>query len=207
MAQAQRNTSDRVRSPGEVSSSIKGRATEHDTGIPGVGVDNANTVAAPAAAEDSTNPLQTKPLHRLREIRSQQDISIRSLSRRMNVTASEVRMQEDPHFDLRLSALYQWQQALGVPASELLVEPGEGLSAPIQLRARLLRMMKTIATILDQPQSDRTTHLIANLKNDILEVMPEVEGVDRWHGSSSDRSGDIAAAVLRQIDDAFFLDQ
>ena len=200
MAQAQRNISDRVRSPGEVS--IKGRATEHDAGIPGVGVDNASTVAAPAAAEDSTNPL-----HRLREIRSQQDISIRSLSRRMNVPASEVRMQEDPHFDLRLSALYQWQQALGVPASELLVEPGDGLSAPIQLRARLLRMMKTIATILDQPQSDRTTHLIANLKNDILEVMPEVEGVDRWHGSSSDRSGDIAAAVLRQIDDAFFLDQ
>ncbi|MEC8338789.1 MAG: helix-turn-helix transcriptional regulator [Planctomycetota bacterium] len=203
MAQAQRNISDRVRSPGEVS--MKGRATEHDAGIPGVdvdNVDNANAGAAASAAQDSTNPL-----HRLREIRSQQDISIRSLSRRMNVTASEVRMQEDPHFDLRLSALYQWQQALGVPASELLVEPGDGLSAPIQLRARLLRMMKTIATILDQPQSDRTTHLIANLKNDILEVMPEVDGVDRWHGSSSDRSGDIAAAVLRQIDDAFFLDQ
>jgi hypothetical protein len=108
---------------------------------------------------------------------------------------------------LRLSALYRWQQALGVPAAELLVEPNDGLSAPIQLRARLLRMMKTIATILDQPQSDRTTHLIANLKNDILEVMPEVEDVDRWHGSSSDRSGDIAAAVIRQIDDAFFLDQ
>ena len=203
MAQAQRNISDRVRSPGEVS--MKGRATEHDASIPSVdvdNVDNANAGAAASAAQDSTNPL-----HRLREIRSQQDISIRSLSRRMNVTASEVRMQEDPHFDLRLSALYQWQQALGVPASELLVEPGDGLSAPIQLRARLLRMMKTIATILDQPQSDRTTHLIANLKNDILEVMPEVDGVDRWHGSSSDRSGDIAAAVLRQIDDAFFLDQ
>lgn len=200
MAQAQRNLSDRVRSSAEVS--IKGRSTEHDADIPGVGIGNANTAAPPATVKDSINPL-----HRLREIRSRQDISIRSLSRRMNVTASEVRMQEDPHFDLRLSALYQWQQALGVPASELLVEPGDGLSAPIQLRARLLRMMKTIATILDQPQSDRTTHLIANLKNDILEVMPEVEGVDRWHGSSSDRSGDIAAAVLRQIDDAFFLDQ
>ena len=160
---------------------------------------------APIAPEAQEN--STKPLHRLQELRRQQDISIRSLSRRMNVTASEVRMQEDPHYDLRLSALYQWQQALGVPAAELLVEPGDGLSAPIQLRARLLRMMKTIATILDQPQSDRTNHLIANLKNDILEVMPEVEDVDRWHGSSSDRSGDIAAAVLRQIDDAFFLDQ
>ena len=68
-------------------------------------------------------------------------------------------------------------------------------------------MMKTIVTILDQPQSDRTANLIANLKTDILEVMPEVENVDRWHGSSSDRSGDIAAAVLRQIDDALLMDQ
>jgi len=199
MAQAQRNMRGRVRSPGEVGN--EGRAVGK-----GAGVDRAG--AAPIAPEALEAPgNSTKPLHRLQELRRQQDISIRSLSRRMNVTASEVRMQEDPHFDLRLSALYRWQQALGVPAAELLVEPGDGLSAPIQLRARLLRMMKTIATILDQPQSDRTTHLIANLKNDILEVMPEVEDVDRWHGSSSDRSGDIAAAVLRQIDDAFFLDQ
>lgn len=159
------------------------------------------------ALEARKQTKQTKQLHRLKEIRNQQDISIRSLSRRMNVTASEVRMQEEPDFDLRLSTLYRWQQALGVPAAELLVEADDGLSAPIQLRARLLRMMKTIATILDQPQTDRTINLIANLKSDILEVMPEVEKVDRWHGSSSDRSGDIAAAVLRQIDDAFFMDQ
>ncbi len=159
------------------------------------------------ARDQTKQAKQTKQLHRLQEIRNQQDISIRSLSRRMNVTASEVRMQEEPDFDLRLSTLYRWQQALGVPAAELLVEADDGLSAPIQLRARLLRMMKTIATILDQPQTDRTINLIANLKSDILEVMPEVEKVDRWHGSSSDRSGDIAAAVLRQIDDAFFMDQ
>ena len=125
----------------------------------------------------------------------------------MNVTAGEVRMQEDPNFDLRLTTLYRWQEALRVPAAELLIEAGDGLSAPIQLRARLLRMMKTIATILDQPQSDRTTNLVENLKTDILEVMPEVENVDRWHGCSSDRSGDLAAAVLRQIDDALLMDQ
>ena len=195
MAQVQQNIGDRVRTHTDTEN---GRRSAEN----GVGVVNGGANEASRQAKE-----QTKPLHRLQEIRNQQDISIRSLSRRMNVTASEVRMQEEPDFDLRLSTLYRWQQALGVPAAELLVEAGEGLSAPIQLRARLLRMMKTIATILDQPQSDRTTNLIANLKNDILEVMPEVENVDRWHGSSSDRSGDIAAAVLRQIDDAFFMDQ
>jgi transcriptional regulator with XRE-family HTH domain len=198
MAQAQQNIGDRVRTHTDKES---GRRSAEN----GVGVVNGANDASREAREQTKE--QTKPLHRLQEIRNQQDISIRSLSRRMNVTASEVRIQEKPDFDLRLSTLYRWQQALGVPAAELLVEAGDGLSAPIQLRARLLRMMKTIATILDQPQSDRTTNLIANLKNDILEVMPEVEDVDRWHGSSSDRSGDIAAAVLRQIDDAFFMDQ
>ena len=200
MAQAQQNQNrgDRVRIHTETEN---GRRSAEN----GVGVINGVKDASREAIERTKE--QAKPLHRLQEIRNQQDISIRSLSRRMNVTASEVRMQEEPDFDLRLSTLYRWQQALGVPAAELLVEAGDGLSAPIQLRARLLRMMKTIATILDQPQSDRTTNLIANLKNDILEVMPEVENVDRWHGSSSDRSGDIAAAVLRQIDDAFFMDQ
>jgi transcriptional regulator with XRE-family HTH domain len=198
MAQVQQNIGDRVRTHTDTEN---GRRSAEN----GVGVVNGANEALREAKEQTKE--QTKPLHRLQELRNQQDISIRSLSRRMNVTASEVRMQEEPDFDLRLSTLYRWQQALGVPAAELLVEAGEGLSAPIQLRARLLRMMKTIATILDQPQSDRTTNLIANLKNDILEVMPEVENVDRWHGSSSDRSGDIAAAVLRQIDDAFFMDQ
>ncbi len=195
MAHIQQNISGRSRQSEAVGNA--GRSTDND-------VNHSVTGSGPKVPKDTASE---KSLHRLREIRKQQDISIRSLSRRMNVTASEVRVQEDPQFDLRLSGLYRWQQALGVPAAELLVEPGNGLSEPIQLRARLLRMMKTIATILDQPQSDRTTHLIANLKNDILEVMPEVEDVDRWHGSSSDRSGDIAAAVLRQIDDAFFLDQ
>ena len=195
MAQTQQNIGGRSRQRDEAGS--VGRSPENGVNLNDTGI--GSTI--------SREKESVKPLHRLREIRNQQDISIRSLSRRMNVTASEVRMQEDPQFDLRLSTLYRWQQALGVPASELLVEPNDGLSAPIQLRARLLRMMKTIATILDQPQSDRTTRLIENLKNDILEVMPEVEDVDRWHGSSSDRSGDIAAAVLRQIDDAFFLDQ
>jgi transcriptional regulator with XRE-family HTH domain len=200
MAQVQQNIGDRVRTHTDTDTENGRRSAEN-----GVGVVNGANEASREAREPTKE--QTKPLHRLQEIRNQQDISIRSLSRRMNVTASEVRMQEEPDFDLRLSTLYRWQQALGVPAAELLVEAGDGLSAPIQLRARLLRMMKTIATILDQPQSDRTTNLIANLKNDILEVMPEVENVDRWHGSSSDRSGDIAAAVLRQIDDAFFMDQ
>ena len=148
-----------------------------------------------------------QPLHRLREIRAQQDVTLRALSRKMHVPMREVRAQEDPSCDLPLTALYRWQQALRVPAAEILVEPSDKLSSPVNIRARLLRMMKTIVTILDQPQSERTTNLLENLRNEILAVMPEIENIDRWHGSSNARgSDDIAAAVLRQIDEELLRD-
>lgn len=148
-----------------------------------------------------------KPLHRIQQIRTQQDISVRSLARKMDLPANQVREQEDPTCDISLSSLYRWQQALNVPAAELLMEPDDGLSFPIQTRARLLRMMKTIVTLLDEPQPDRTVDLIENLKTEILAVMPEAEHVDRWHGCGNSRDGrDVAAAVLRQIDDALLMD-
>ena len=148
-----------------------------------------------------------QPLHRLREIRAQQDVTLRALSRKMHVPMREVRAQEDPACDLPLTALYRWQQALRVPAAELLVEPGDKLSSPVNVRARLLRMMKTIVTILDQPQPERTANLLQNLSNEILAVMPEIENIDRWHGSSNSRGADdMAAAVLRQIDEELLRD-
>jgi hypothetical protein len=119
----------------------------------------------------------------------------------------EIRAQEDPSCDLPLTAVYRWQQALNVPAAEILVEPDDRLSAPVNIRARLLRMMKTVITILEEPQPDRTCNLLENLKNDILAVMPEVEHIDRWHGSGGPRdSEDIAAAVLRQVNEELLRD-
>ena len=148
-----------------------------------------------------------KPLHRIREIRAQHDVSLRSLARKMHVPMREIRAQEDPSCDLPLTAVYLWQQALNVPAAEILVEPDDRLSAPVNIRARLLRMMKTVITILEEPQPDRTCNLLENLKNDILAVMPEVEHIDRWHGSGGPRdSEDIAAAVLRQVNEELLRD-
>ena len=91
-----------------------------------------------------------KPLHRIREIRAQHDVSLRSLARKMHVPMREIRAQEDPSCDLPLTAVYRWQQALNVPAAEILVEPDDRLSAPVNIRARLLRMMKTVITILEE---------------------------------------------------------
>ena len=159
-------------------------------------------------SESNGNHTTTQPLHRIREIRAQQEVTLRALARKMHMPMRDVRTQEDPSCDLPLTALYRWQQALRVPASEILVEPGDKLSSPVNIRARLLRMMKTIVTILDKPQSERTTNLLENLRNEILAVMPEIENIDRWHGSNATRGADdIAAAVLRQIDEELLRDR
>lgn len=160
-----------------------------------------------AVSEPNGNHTDSQPLHRIREIRAQQEVTLRALARKMHVPMREIRAQEDPSCDLPLTALYRWQQALRVPASEILVEPGDKLSSPVNIRARLLRMMKTIITILDKPQPERTTNLLENLRNEILAVMPEIENIDRWHGSNATRGADdIAAAVLRQIDEELLRD-
>jgi transcriptional regulator with XRE-family HTH domain len=157
--------------------------------------------------ESNGNSSKGQTLHRIRDIRAQQEVTLRAMARKMHVPMREVRAQEDPTCDLPLTALYRWQQALRVPAAEILVEPGDNLSSPVNVRARLLRMMKTIVTILDKPQPERTANLLENLRNEILAVMPEIENIDRWHGSSSTRSADdIAAAVLRQIDEELLRD-
>ncbi|MDG2208292.1 MAG: hypothetical protein P8K78_10340 [Pirellulales bacterium] len=159
-------------------------------------------------SESSVNHTTTQPLHRIREIRGQQEVTLRALARKMHMPMRDVRAQEDPSCDLPLTALYRWQQALRVPASEILVEPGDKLSSPVNIRARLLRMMKTIVTILDKPQPERTANLLENLRNEILAVMPEIESIDRWHGSNATRGADdIAAAVLRQIDEELLRDR
>ena len=43
----------------------------------------------------------------------------------MNVDVSAVREQEKETNDVPLRVLYEWQKALNVPITELLVEPGD----------------------------------------------------------------------------------
>ncbi len=76
------------------------------------------------ASGDVTLPECHRGFHRLAAVRRSQGVSRRTIARRMNVEPAEVRRQEDEQSDLPLSVLYQWQKALDVPLSELLVESG-----------------------------------------------------------------------------------
>ena len=95
---------------------------------------------APVAPND-------RSFHRISEVRRQQGVSLRSVARQLGSTTSVVREQEKASSDLRISDLMKWQKALDVPLADLLDDPGHPLSRPVMERARLVRLMKTVAAI------------------------------------------------------------
>jgi transcriptional regulator with XRE-family HTH domain len=136
-----------------------------------------------------------KPLHRLQQVRQQQRISARTVAQRLDVSVSEVRSQEDALTDLSLSLLYQWQQALDVPVVELLVDHQLNLSPPVLQRAQMVRLMKTVASIVDHADNAPVQRLSTMLLEQMLEIMPELKDVGPWQASGSHRTLDEAGAA------------
>lgn len=148
------------------------------------GSKNQGHVTVPLVSGGALHPTQgqqsQKPLHRLAEVRMRQGVSLRTMARRMKVDVRTVREEEDPTRDLPLSALYRWQKALQVPLIELFSDIEEPLSAPVLKRARLLRMMKTIRAIQLRAKQPVVRQLADLLAQQLIEVMPELEGVNPW---------------------------
>src|SRR5262249_15539136 len=129
-------------------------------------------------------------LHRIAAVRQQQGISLRGLARQLRTSVRELEVEEDESSDLRLSRVYWWQSVLEVPISELLVDSNSPLSAPVLERARLVRIMKTVAAIAEKAESSSIKRLAQTLAAQLVEMMPELEGVSPWHSVGQRRTLD-----------------
>lgn len=140
---------------------------------------------------------------RVAEVRREQGISLRSVSRQMGKTVSTVRAEEDAHNDMPLSELAQWQKILGVPLQDLLVEPQPTLSQPIMERARMVRVMKTAAALQESTSPNSgPARLATMLVEQLVEMMPELENVSAWHSVGQRRSLDEYGRIVeRRIND------
>lgn len=166
--------------------------------------DSSSGSAVKAAIVPAGSGKQQK-LHRIATVRQEQGVSLRSVSRQMGRTMSTVRAQEDEHEDLRISDLIQWQKVLGVPLQDLLVEGEPALSRPVMERARLVRLMKTAAALVESVQSDGTKRMAEMLVRQLIEIMPELEEVSAWHTVGQRRSLDEYGRIVeRRISDDFF---
>src|SRR4029077_12531721 len=152
--------------------------------------------------EDLVVSLSQRPLHRLATVRKQQGISQRNVARRLGVDVSTVCEHEQEEADLPLSVIYAWQKVLEVPVAELLVDSDAPLSPPVMERARLVKLMKTAAAIMEKAHSNSLKRLVTMMVEQLLEIMPELRDVSAWHTIGQRRTlDDYGRAVDRQMPD------
>jgi transcriptional regulator with XRE-family HTH domain len=156
-------------------------------------------------APQSANKLTQRPLHRLSSVRRQQGLSQRNIARRLNIDISVARLQEEETSDLPLSLLYEWQKILEVPIAELLVDSDAPLSPPVMERARMIKVMKTVAAIVEKATTPSMKRLVQMLCDQLLEIMPELANVAPWHTIGQRRTLDEYGRVVeRQLPDDMF---
>ena len=152
-----------------------------------------------------TNAVPKLRLHRVAAVRRQQGLSLRSAARQLGKDVKSVRREEGENTDLRLSELYQWQQVLGVPLTDLLEDPGTSLSRPVLERARMVRIMKTVKALVDRVDSTPANRLVQTLVTQLVEIMPELAEVGAWHTVGQRRSLDeFGRAAERVVPDDVF---
>jgi transcriptional regulator with XRE-family HTH domain len=142
---------------------------------------------------------RTSWLHRIAEVRQQQGVTLRNVSRRLGLPLPVVRRQEQPDSDLRLSELLRWQEVLEVPVAELLVEGDGQLSGPVLARSRMVKLMKTAAAIRDRASDPGVARMVTMLVEQILEIMPELADVAPWHSVGRRRSRDELGRTARMV--------
>ncbi len=149
----------------------------------------------------------SRPKHRIAEVRRQQGISLRSITRKMGLSLDEIRQQEDPTSDLTLSQLTAWQRALEVPLASLLLDLDAPLSSPVMTRARLLRIMKTVQAMRESARDAGTQRMALMLSEQLVELMPELKDVSAWHSVGQRRTQDEVGRIAeRPISDNFIQD-
>ena len=143
--------------------------------------------------------------HRIQEVCIQQGATARALSRKMDLGVTEIREQENPNTDLRISDLLRWQKVLEVPLVDLLVDNEGPLSEPVTRRANMLRVMKTAKAILETSNDSSVKRLADMLVSQLVEIMPELSDVAAWHTVGQRRTqNDLGRIVERSIPDTFF---
>ena len=147
------------------------------------------------------------PYHRVQKVREQQGMSLRSVSRKLNLTSQEVRQQEQSNSDLKISDLLRWQKILEVPLTDLLIDNEGPLSEPVERRASMLRVMKTAKAILEGAH-DRSVKRLANMLVDqLVQIMPELAEVSAWHSVGQRRTQEeVGRIVERSIPENIFND-
>ena len=139
-------------------------------------------------------------VNRIAAVRQQQEMSLRSVARHTGIDVRTLRKQERPTANLTLTELSNWAQALDVPVKDLIDVPDQGLANPIQKRAQLIRVMKSAVSIQETADTEGMQAFADTLVNQLVEIMPELEGVTAWPTYGQRRgSEEVGRTAERQL--------
>jgi transcriptional regulator with XRE-family HTH domain len=158
-----------------------------------------STVENSMTTSPSTGPTYPAVLHRIREVRKQQGVSLNAAARRIGAEVSRLREQECGNAELSLADLYAWQRALDVPVQDLLVESGEPLSAPVLELSRMIRLAKTVATIQERSDSKAVSRLAKMLMDQLVEIEPKLSKIGPWPTTRQRTLDDVGRACERRL--------
>ena len=151
---------------------------------------NQSTLDCLPTVREANKVRDAVPLHRIAEVRAQQGVSLRAISRRSGVDIHELKRQELPDSNLTLIDLMRWAKALEVPIENLMVDNDSELSDPVQSRAALVKVMKTVVALTEVAASPRVARLTTMLREQMIELMPELAEIGGWPNFGSRRPPD-----------------
>ena len=121
-----------------------------------------------------------RPVNRIAFVREQQEMTLRSVARQTGIDVRTLRKQEKPTANLTLTELAKWSKALDVPVVNLIEEPESTLDNPVKKRAAMVRIMRSAMSIHDEAASAKMHALAETLVSQLVELMPELDGLAAW---------------------------
>lgn len=139
------------------------------------------------------------PLHRIDRACLRRGISAEAAAGWLNLEPSEVQEQLDQQSDMKLSQLYEWQELLGAPLTELLVDPDDVLADPVQAQAELGKIMEAAISIKKGSRQASTRRLAIMLIEQLIELAPKLESVRPSNHGAAPGTTEEAAATVRPV--------
>ena len=139
-----------------------------------------------------------RPVNRIAYVREQQEMTLRSVSRHTGVDVRTLRKQEKPTANLTLTELANWSKALDVPVTSLIEEPESTLENPVKKRAAMVRIMRSAMSIHNEAESDKMSALAETLVSQLVELMPELDGLAAWPQYGQRRGPDEVGRVAER---------
>ena len=171
--------------------------------VPTIGLPSQETVDTIIHQAGSLvpEPFPQHPLHRLAVMRNEQGISLSKIAKMLGITIAEARRQELETTDLLLSQLYCWRNVLETSIGDLLIEPEHIPTNPIKCRSQLVKMMKSVRSILETTKEKGTRTFAETLAALFIEMMPELQHITAWPSVGKAREQrDLGQAAYRHFD-------